>query len=106
MTKVKEMPQPAASEDVKELSKEEIAKRKQEVSNFYKENIKHLKIQKEYESLLTEIEELRAKRLQAQMFQAQTYQGMEENEEPSQASVDFDKVKDQAELKKTLKRNQ
>ena len=71
------MPQPAASEDVKELSKEEIAKRKQEVSNFYKENIKHLKIQKEYESLLTEIEELRAKRLQAQMFQAQTYQGMD-----------------------------
>lgn len=106
MTQVKEMPQPAASEDVKELSKEEIAKRKQEVSNFYKENIKHLKIQKEYEGLLTEIEELRAKRLQAQMFQAQAYQGMEEKEGPSQASVDFDKVKNEEETKKTLKRNQ
>jgi len=104
MTQVKEMPQPAASEDVKELSKEEIAKRKQEVSNFYKENIKHLKIQKEYEGLLTEIEELRAKRLQAQMFQAQTYQGMEEKQQPSDASVDFEKVKKEMEPKKTLKR--
>ena len=47
MTQVKQMPQQAASEDVKELSKEEIAKRKQEDSNFYKENIKPLKIQKE-----------------------------------------------------------
>tara|TARA_R100000231_G_C5273608_1_gene149415 strand:- start:76 stop:396 length:321 start_codon:yes stop_codon:yes gene_type:complete len=106
MAQVKQMPQQAASEDVKELSKEEIAKRKQEVSNFYKENIKHLKIQKEYEGLLTEIEELRAKRLQAQMFQAQAYQGMDEKEDPSQASVDFDKVKDQGDIKKTLKRNQ
>ena len=104
MATVKEMPKQAASEDVKELSKEEIRKRKQEVSNFYKENIKHLKVQKEYESLLTEIEELRAKRLQAQLFQAQSYQGMEEREEPSQASVDFDKVQEDAQPKKTLKR--
>ena len=104
MTQVKEMPKPAASEDVKELSKEEIAKRKQEVSNFYKENIKHLKIQKEYESLLTEIEELRAKRLQAQMFQAQTYQGMEDQKEPSQAGVDFENMNEES-VKKTLKRN-
>ena len=73
MAEVKENPIAEAQEDVKQLSKEEIAKRKQEVSNFYKENIRHLKIQREYESLLTEIEELRAKRLQAQMFQAQSY---------------------------------
>ena len=40
------------------------------------------------------------------MFQAQAYQGMDEKEDPSQASVDFDKVKDQGDIKKTLKRNQ
>lgn len=56
-----------------ELSPEEIAQRKQELSNFYKDNIKHLKTQKEYEQLLTDIEELRAKRMQATMFLAQAF---------------------------------
>ena len=46
-----------------ELSPEEIAQRKQELSNFYKDNVKHLKIQLEYETLLTDIEEQRAKRI-------------------------------------------
>jgi hypothetical protein len=56
-----------------ELSPEEIAQRKQELSNFYKDNIKHLKIQLEYETLLTDIEEQRAKRMQATMFLAQAF---------------------------------
>ena len=56
-----------------ELSPEEIGQRKQELSNFYKDNIKHLKTQKEYEQLLTDIEELRAKRMQATMFLAQAF---------------------------------
>lgn len=104
MAEVKENPIAEAQEDVKQLSKEEIAKRKQEVSNFYKENIRHLKIQREYESLLTEIEELRAKRLQAQMFQAQSYRGMEMEDENTPAE-DFENLKDEG-VKKTLKRNQ
>lgn len=104
MANVKENLVEGAPEGVKEMSKEEIAKRKAEVSAFYKENIKHLKIQKEYESLLTDIEEIRAKRLQAQMFQAQTYQGMEDQKEPSQAGVDFENMKEES-VKKTLKRN-
>lgn len=56
-----------------ELSPEEIAQRKQELSNFYKDNVKHLKIQLEYETLLTDIEEQRAKRMQATMFLAQAF---------------------------------
>ena len=56
-----------------ELSPEEIAQRKQELSNFYKDNVKHLKIQLEYEKLLTDIEEQRAKRMQATMFLAQAF---------------------------------
>ena len=56
-----------------ELSPEEIAQRKQELSNFYKDNVKHLKIQLEYETLLTDIEEQRAKRMQATMFLAQSF---------------------------------
>ena len=39
------------------------------------------------------------------MFLAQTYQQMEDKEGPSQASEDFEKMKDEAGLKKTLKRN-
>ena len=65
-----------------ELSPEEIAQRKQELSNFYKDNIKHLKTQKEYEQLLTDIEELRAKRMQATMFLAQAFNKDRNQENP------------------------
>ena len=44
------------AESKTEMSKEEIAKRRSEVTKFYESNIKHLKIQLEYENLLTEIE--------------------------------------------------
>jgi hypothetical protein len=61
------------AESKTEMSKEEIAKRRSEVTKFYESNIKHLKIQLEYENLLTEIEKTRVSRIQAQMFLAQTY---------------------------------
>lgn len=35
-----------------QLSKEELQKRRTEITAFYKDNIKHLKVQKEYEELL------------------------------------------------------
>ena len=60
-------------EEQKELSKEEIKARREEITLFYKENIKHLKIQKEYEELLRDVEKARAERLQSQMFLAQAY---------------------------------
>ena len=56
----------------------QIAQRRQEITNFYKDSIKHLKVQKEYEQLLTDIEESRAKRMQAQMFLAQSLASQEQ----------------------------
>jgi|SRR5210317_86925 hypothetical protein len=72
-----------------ELSKEELQKRREEITAFYKDNIKHLKVQKEYEELLRDVEKARAERLQAQMFLAQAYAASEEGEqegEPKQSS--------------------
>jgi len=77
-----------------ELSKEELQKRREEITAFYKENIKHLKVQKEYEELLRDVEKARAERLQAQMFLAQAYAAGEEQEaepeQPSEARADFE----------------
>jgi len=57
--------------DKAELSREELEERREKITGYYKDHIPHLKIQLEYESLLTEIEENRAKRAQAQKFLAQ-----------------------------------
>ena len=79
-----------------ELSKEELQKRREEITAFYKENIKHLKVQKEYEELLRDVEKARAERLQAQMFLAQAYAAGEEGEQegepeqPSEARAEFE----------------
>jgi hypothetical protein len=69
--------QTISDQDV-QMSKEEIAQRRQEITSFYKDSIKHLKVQKEYEELLTAIEESRAKRMQAQMFLAQSLASQEQ----------------------------
>ena len=61
--------------DPAELSKEELAERRREIKEYYEDNIPSLKIQKEYEELLRDIEKARAERLQAQMFVAQTMAG-------------------------------
>lgn len=88
-------------EEQKELSKEEIKARREEITAFYKENIKHLKVQKEYEELLRDVEKARAERLQSQMFLAQAYAAGEEGEEESEANPE----KEFEEAKRTLKRN-
>lgn len=88
-------------EEQKELSKEEIKARREEITAFYKENIKHLKVQKEYEELLRDVEKARAERLQSQMFLAQAYAADEEGEEGEEnqnPSSEFE------EAKRTLKR--
>ena len=54
------------------ISKEDLDNRRKEITSYYEENIPHLKVQKEYEELLRDIEKTRAERLQAQMFIAQT----------------------------------
>ncbi len=66
------MHQPTAKQE-QELSQEELTARRAEITSFYKENIKSLKVQLEYEQLLTNVEKTRAERLQAQVFIAQTY---------------------------------
>tara|TARA_B110000977_G_scaffold76266_1_gene102877 strand:+ start:550 stop:837 length:288 start_codon:yes stop_codon:yes gene_type:complete len=76
-----------------ELSKEELAERRVEITTFYKENIKHLKVQKEYEELLRDVEKARVERLQAQMFLAQAYAAQEEGPEKlkPEAAQEFEK---------------
>jgi hypothetical protein len=92
------------------VSKEELETRRKEITSYYEENIPHLKVQKEYEELLRDIEKVRAERLQAQMFIAQTMAAPPEGEEaPSEMKAAFDASKtsgaDAAEqIKRTLKR--
>lgn len=54
-----------------ELSKEELQERRDKITEYYNDHIPHLEVQLKYESLLTDIEENRAKRAQAQKFLAQ-----------------------------------
>ena len=62
-----------------ELSEAELKEKREKITKFYKDNIEHLTIQLEYETLLTSIEENRAKRLQAQMFIAEAYASQQED---------------------------
>ncbi len=88
-----------------ELSKEELAKRRKEITDYYRENIKHLKVQLEYEELLKNIEQTRAERVQAQMFLAQATMGNQEgnNQEAAEA---FEKEMKEQNTKRTLKRTE
>tara|TARA_B110000908_G_C10207131_1_gene428303 strand:+ start:303 stop:614 length:312 start_codon:yes stop_codon:yes gene_type:complete len=56
-----------------QMSKEEMTKRRTEITEFYKDNIPHLEVQADYEMLLAAIEKARAERMQSQMFMAQQY---------------------------------
>jgi hypothetical protein len=89
-----------------ELSKEEIAKRRAEITAFYKESIEHLKIQEEYETLLLKIEEARAKRIQAQIALAQFYGAQDSHNE--EAADDFERAQgvEQDLPKRTLRRTE
>ena len=56
-----------------QMSKEELSQRREEITAFYKDNIPHLEVQADYETLLAAIEKARAERMQAQMYMAQQY---------------------------------
>ena len=92
------------------ISKEDLETRRKEITSYYEENIPHLKVQKEYEELLRDIEKVRAERLQAQMFIAQTMATPPEGEEePSEMKTAFDASKTSGaeaaeQIKRTLKR--
>ena len=72
------MQQPNLEDKEPNLSKEELNARRDEITSFYKDNIQHLKIQAEYETLLADIEKARAERMQAQMFMSQQYADQKE----------------------------
>ena len=65
------------------MSTEEANKKRKEITDWYKKQIPHLKVQAEYEGLMTQIEESRAKRVQAQAFLADAYMQMEGAKEDS-----------------------
>ena len=74
---------PELSEKYPKLSKEDLAKRREEITEFYKDNIPHLEVQADYEMLLAAIEKARAERMQAQMYMAQQYAAQKEGDQPS-----------------------
>jgi hypothetical protein len=69
------------SQENETLSREEIQRRKQELTDFYIESIQHLKVQLEYEQLLRDIAKARAEKLQADAFVAQVMSNIEEDDE-------------------------
>ena len=64
------------------LSPEELAAKKNEMLDFYKESMPYLEAQLAYEKMLSEIDETRLKRTQIQMTYAQMMAPPEEGEMP------------------------
>jgi hypothetical protein len=65
----------------KELTPEEVKERKEKLVQYYTEQVEFLTVQLEYETLVTQIEEQRAKRLQFQVMVANMLAPDEEEEE-------------------------
>lgn len=90
------------------ITPEQAEKKRKEITDWYKKQIPHLKVQAQYENLMTEIEESRAKRMQAQAFLADAYMQLENaKEEPgltkSQAAKDFDNAETASGKERKLK---
>jgi hypothetical protein len=59
----------------KDMSPEEMAERKSKLTQFYKDQIEFLKTQLEYETLLADVEDARARAVYAQVKTAQMLAG-------------------------------
>jgi hypothetical protein len=57
--------------DQSELSKEQLTERQKEIHEYYITQLPFLQTQKEYETLITELEELELRRMMARMRMAQ-----------------------------------
>jgi hypothetical protein len=69
-------------EDNKEvLTPEEVKERKEKLTQYYTEQVEFLTVQLQYETLVTQIEEQRAKRLQYQVMVANMLAEEPEEEE-------------------------
>ena len=93
----------SAEEIAAEASKKEMEVKRDEITTYYKDSIKHLKVQFEYEDLLMNIEKARAERVQAQMFLAQA---MAKNEEEAAAKQPQQTQSQPVELKKGMSHTQ
>ena len=71
-------------ENPENLSPEELATKKEEMLQFYKESMPYLEAQLKYEKMLSEIDEMRLKRTQIQMAYAQMMAPPEEDDEMPQ----------------------
>ena len=80
-------------EEQKELTPEEIQERKEKLLKYYEEQIDFLSVQLSYETLLTDIEEQRAKRVQIQAAIAGFFAPEPEEEEESQPPKTLKRVK-------------
>ena len=89
--------------EANQLSPEELAERRAQITKYYKEHIPSLKIQLEYETILRDIEKMRAERLQAQMFVAKTMSTPPEAPEMPQAPQQKRAVNPKEEFNKALK---
>jgi hypothetical protein len=69
-------------ENQQEMSQEEMAERKAKLTKFYKDQIEFLKIQLEYETLVADVEDQRARAIFAQVKVGQMLAGPPK-EEPS-----------------------
>lgn len=76
----------------RKLTPEEVEVKKKEIAEYYKSNLGHLKVQAEYEALLADIEESRARRLKAQLYIAHAMAPSEPKED-SKAKEEFLKAK-------------
>jgi len=68
-------------ENPENLSPEELATKKEEMLQFYKESMPYLEAQLKYEKMLSEIDEMRLKRTQIQMAYAQMMAPPEEDDD-------------------------
>tara|TARA_R110001632_G_scaffold98474_1_gene205077 strand:- start:1460 stop:1762 length:303 start_codon:yes stop_codon:yes gene_type:complete len=75
------MKKPKPQDESSKLSKKELAARREEITAFYKDNIPHLEVQADYETLLSAIEKARAERMQAQVYMAQQYATQNQEED-------------------------
>ena len=82
-----------------ELTPELIAARKQEMLDFYKEQIEFMEVQLQFEKLGADIEEHRLRRLVAMVRQAQIQSPQEPGEEPKETP------EGSSEKKRTLKKS-
>lgn len=97
-------------EKERELSPEEIKERKENLKKYYLENMEYLKVQKEYEELLRDIEVIKAERLQTQIALAQYYANSQKAEEEFNASMEGNEEtgpmeQDLPPVKRSLKRD-